>query len=75
LRYLDRGRAGLLRRVWDGGDSLLAYEAGLPQDALQPDIRVQPLVFTGALFQGIDASAGGVPEASLTEIDSQLPPE
>jgi hypothetical protein len=36
---------------------------------------VQPLFFTGALFQGIDASVDGVPEASLTEIDKQLPPE
>jgi len=72
---LDRGRAGFLRCVGDGGYSLLAYEAETAADAGQVDVMVQPLVFHGAWFAGIDAGAGGVPEMSLDELDPFLPVE
>ena len=72
---LDRGRAGLLRVAGEGGASLIAYEAEVPVDALQGDIRVLPLAISSRWFQGLDGSVNGVPVASLAEIDSLLPLE
>lgn len=71
---LDRGRAAFLRCVGEGGDSLLAYEAEAVADAGQSEIRVQPLGMD-TRFQGIDASAPGVAEMSLDELDPLLPAE
>jgi hypothetical protein len=71
---LDRGRAGFLRCIGEGGDSLLAYETETVTDAGQAEIRVQPLGGDGR-FQGIDASVGGVAEMSLDELDPMLPAE
>ncbi len=71
---LDRGRAGLLRVAGEGGTSLIAYEADVPADALQADIRVLPLGSGSRWFQGLDGSVDGVPEARLVEIDGLLPP-
>lgn len=71
---LDRGRAGLLRKVGDGGDSLLAYETVSPEDALQSEIRVQSLSWYPSAIPGIDGS-GAPPETSLADLDQQLAPE
>jgi hypothetical protein len=71
---LDRGRAGLLRAVGDGGDSLLAYEPDAPLDAGDGLIMVQSLG-TNAWFRGIDGGAGGFPEMTLAELDPFLPAE
>jgi hypothetical protein len=71
---LDRGRAGFLRCIGEGGDSLLAYEAEPVADAGQAEIRVQSLG-ADSRFQGIDGGAPGVAEMSLDEIDSILPAE
>ena len=72
---LDRGRAGFLRRIADGGDMLVAYEADAVTDAGQAAIRVQPLLGPTSWFEGIDASASGETELSLDEIDPLLPAE
>jgi hypothetical protein len=71
---LDRGRAGFLRCVGEGGNSLLAYEAEAVTDAGQAEIRVQPLG-GDRRFQGIDASAPWLAEMSLDEFDPLLPAE
>jgi hypothetical protein len=67
---LDRGRAGFLRRVTDGGDAFAAYEAEAVADAGQPEIRVQSLG-----LQVIDGGVFGVVEMSLDELDLLLPAE
>jgi hypothetical protein len=72
---LDQGRASFLRRIMDGGDMLVAYEAEPAPDAGQVEIRVQPLFGPQSWFQGIDAGEGGIPELSLDEIDPLLPAE
>jgi hypothetical protein len=72
---LDRGRAGFLRRITDGGDMLVAYEAEAVADAGQGAIKVQPLFGPTSWFQGIDAGSDGEPELSLDEIDPLLPVE
>ena len=72
---LDRSRAGFLRRITDGGDMLVAYEADAVADAGQGAIRVQPLFGPTSWFQGIDAGTDGEPELSLDEIDPLLPAE
>lgn len=71
---LDRGRAGFLRCIGEGGDSLLAYEPEHSADAGQAEIRVQSLG-ADSRFQGIDGSAPGIAEMSLNELDSILPAE
>jgi|ERR1017187_154007 hypothetical protein len=71
---LDRGRAGFLRCIGEGGDSLLAYEAETVADAGHAEIRVQPLG-GDRRSQGIDASADGVVEMSLDELNPMLPDE
>ena len=58
---LDRGRAGFLRRITDGGDAFIAYETGDVADAGQAEIRVQSL--------------GQVTEMGLDEFDATLPVE
>jgi len=73
---LDRGHAGLLRCLGEGGDSLLAYqEAEVAQDAGQSEIRVQPLLLSDARFRGLDAGAGEVLEMDLEEIEPLLQDE
>ena len=71
---LDRGRAGFLRTICEGGPSMLAYEAEAGADAGQAEIRVQPL-WGDRRFQGIDASAPWLAEMSLDELDPLLPAE
>lgn len=70
---LDRGRAGFLRCIGEGGDSLLAYEAA--GDAGQVGVRVQSLSSYDSRFRDIDAGVAGVPEMGLGELDPLLPPE
>lgn len=67
---LDRGRAGFLRRITDGGDRYLAYEAESVADAGQAEIRVQSLG-----WQVIDAGMIWGAEMSLDELDLMLPAE
>jgi hypothetical protein len=65
---LDRGRAGLLRRVGDGGDALAAYETDTVADGGPATIMVQPL--------GSRIIDGGVlGELSLDELNATLPAE
>ena len=71
---LDAGRAGLLQLFGDGGISLLAYEAALPDGATEPDIRVQSFAWYPSVIPGIDGSAPP-PESTLAEIDKTLPAE
>ena len=67
---LDRGRAGFLRRITDGGDAFVAYETEPGADADQAGIRVQPLG-----LQVIDGGVFGVAEMSLGDLDATLPAE
>jgi hypothetical protein len=67
---LDRGRAGLLRRVGDGGDALAAYETDTAVDGGRAEIRVQSL---GLLV--LDGGVLGIEEMSLAEYDTRLPVE
>jgi len=72
---LHRGRAGLLQIAGEGGPRLLAYEADTSADALEAEIRVQPLSVWDGLFQGIDAGWNGAAEASIWDVDKLLPSE
>ena len=72
---LDQGRAGSLRCVGDGGDSLLAYELEALVDAGQAEIRVQPWSPFDSRFNGLDAGADGIAEMSLAELEPILPAE
>jgi hypothetical protein len=67
---LDRGRAGFLRRITDGGDAFVAYEAEPGADAGPAAIRVQPLG-----LQVIDGGSFGVADMSLDDLDATLPAE
>jgi len=62
---LDRGRAGFLRRITDGGDAFVAYETEPGADADEAEIRVQPL----------DGGVLGVADMSLDDLDATLPAE
>jgi hypothetical protein len=68
---LDQGRAGLLHPVNYSAGELLAYEVDGP--AYPGNIRVQPLDVGYSFFAGLDASADGLPDASLAEINGALP--
>jgi hypothetical protein len=72
---LDQGRAALLQIVGQGGVRLLAYEGDMFADALETEIRVQPLAAWDPLFQVVDAGMDGIPEASIEDTDKLLPPE
>lgn len=67
---LDRGRAGLLRRIGDGGDALAAYEKDAAIDGGQAEVIVQWL---GRQF--LDGGVLGVAEMSLADLDATLPAE
>jgi hypothetical protein len=67
---LDRGRAGFLRRVGDGGDALAAYETEPAVDGGQATIMVQSLG-----YRILDSGVPGVAEMSLADLDATLPAE